>query len=267
MSPSLVVFTLLVVLGGAVGSFVNVCVYRIPRGISLISPRSFCPYCRRPLRWYELVPIMSFLIQKGRCRTCGSAVSLQYPLVEIIFATAFVVCYVVHGPSTEFAMCFGFITLMVPVAIVDWRHFIIPNTVVVTGVLIGFVFRNVLMYDDLLQDFVATGSGVGTMLLIRLSGNFVFRKETMGMGDVKLGGLVSLFLGFEGFVAAVWIAAMIGGMYALSCFWSSRFPANTLPGGAVPIPFGSFLAVASCFVLLFGDLVLNLAQTWLISIQ
>ena len=251
------------IVGASLGSFVNVCVYRIPRGMSVVTPRSFCPSCRTILRWYELVPIVSYLFLRGRCRSCGGAISFRYPLIELISGGTLVLIFVRYGlDSYSITLAFFFMLLLI-VFLIDWESLIIPNGIIVAGILIGVVLNLFISFHQLIAALGSALIAFLLMLLIRTAGNAVFKKETMGIGNTKLAALVGLFIGVQNFILAVWAAAMLGCLYWIVKRYMMGSPIEVSPdksGQAVPakdmkLPFGSFLSVTSFLVLLLSNYV------------
>ncbi len=269
---------ILVMLGAAFGSFLNVCAYRIPRGMSVVLRRSFCPQCNRGLAWYEVVPLLGFLILGGKCRACGSSIASQYPLVEVISAGFALLLFDIHGLSFQLVWSFVIVSLMMLIAIIDWQHLRIPNVVVVSSLVLGILMRVVFKPDHLISSVSTSSCAFGTMLVIRLVGNFLFKKETIGMGDVKFAAVVGFFIGFGGFLLALWVAAVAGSVIGISrslrreqrlraqrrirCF--GEWTGNRDDAG---IPLGACLAAASCIVLTLQERIHILVETWSIWIR
>lgn len=259
--------------GLSMGSFVNVCAYRIPRKISIVSIRSFCPNCNRTLFWFELIPLVSYIIQRGHCRSCSERIPLQYPLVEVLTSLVLLLCFSRIGLSPRAISSSSFIVLMLLVGIIDWKHMVIPNSLVISGLVIGLVLRWVFEPASLLLALVSGAAAFSMMLMIRMAGNRVLGKESMGMGDVKLTGVLGLFLGFDGFLVSLWCAAILGMMFGLRMRFNPYFPAARNGTGKDElsvdgrIPFGTFLAIASSIVVLFRDSVEYMVVTWLTLMQ
>lgn len=275
-------YGILSMVGLSLGSFLNVCLHRIPRGIPLATIGSFCPHCKRELRWYELVPVMSFALQRGRCRSCSSRIPIQYALVEVLVAVFALLLFGIYGLSPQIIVSFSFISLMMLVAIIDWRYLIIPNKVVIGGLVIGVGLKMLCQRDDLVTSIVAAMVSFGTMLVMRIGGNWLFKKETMGMGDVKLAAVIGLFIGLQGFLIALWSAAVVGSIVGISkslAGWPSTVKQSDLgreEGFLRPeqqarndkrLPLGSFLAITSTLVLFFQDSINSIIGSWLTWMQ
>jgi len=244
------------VLGLSAGSFINVCIYRIPRGMSVITPRSFCPACKTTLRWYELVPVLSYLLLRRKCRTCqrldpssGARISLRHPIVELLCGVVFVFLYSLDGPSTDFMAHALLFTLLLSIFVIDWKHLIIPNGIIITGLVLGIAMYSLVSLHDLIT---AVGSGLlcaAVMFVFRWIGNAAFNKETMGMGDIKLSALIGLFVGIENFLFALWAAAVIGCLYWLV----EHFIMGSQKD--MKLPFGSFLSLTSFVIFSFNPVI------------
>ena len=243
---SIVIF----IFGTIFGSFYNVVGYRLPNGLSLIKPGSFCPKCNHELKWYELFPIFSFLVQKGRCRKCKCKISLFYPLIEFTTGVLFLVSYLIFGISTEFFISIIISSFFVIVIVSDFNYLIISDEVT--------IFMSILI---VLITFFSYGieSGIYSivfglilfafMFLFMLMGNKIFKKETLGGGDIKL-------MFFIGTVLNPW-----NGLFSLFIASISAFPVSLIfymKRKSRVIPFGPFL--------LFGCLIVYLFQLNILSI-
>lgn len=248
-------------LGFSLGSFINACAYRIPRGISVVSPRSFCPGCQTTLRWYDIIPLFGFLISRGRCRNCGVKISLIDPLAELCTAGLAVVLFLEYGASLQFLSFLSFSLIMVLIAVIDWQHLVIPNKIIVSGFILGVVLRIAAFdFSVLLESVLACLAAAAAILFVRLTGNIIFRKETMGMGDVKLSGLIGFYAGLPGFLISFWIAALAGAIFGLGRMALKGRTADT------KIPFGTFLAVSSILYVLLKDIFEQWVESWWTSI-
>ncbi len=164
--------------GAIVGSFLNVCIYRIPRGESIRSPRSHCPHCREKIRWYDNIPIVSFFLLKGRCRNCNQDISLQYPLVELLTAIFCVLLFDRFSMSMDFVRYFIFVAALIVVTGIDIPHRIIPHGITIPGIAVGFAFSFVPPHMDPLNSVMGIVAGAGSLLLIYWGyGNFVWLHE------------------------------------------------------------------------------------------
>ena len=241
--------------GLAIGSFLNVCIYRIPRSdISIHSPRrSFCPACSEPISAYDNIPILSYLILQGKCRHCRTPISVLYPLVELTTAGFYLFLYYYFGLTLDFLLALAFITVLLPISVIDAQHYIIPNVLILTGLILGFGIVCGIAYQRadvwyLLIRLIGAVAGGGVLWLIAVIGSAVLRKKAMGGGDIKLMALNGLFLGAWPELAMV---------IAFSAFSGAIVGTTLIVSGIKdrqsPIPYGPFLAGAAVIVLLWGD--------------
>lgn len=229
-----------------VGSFLNVCIYRLPREASLWGPRSHCPDCERLIAWYDNIPILSFLWLKGRCRHCHGSISWQYPVVEACTALAGWAVYRQFDLTLEGA-AFGIFTFaMIVLTAIDLEHQILPNVITypltVTGLLLSFVWDHVTPWPSLIGACV----GAGSLYLIAVLGQLIWHQEAMGLGDVKLGAAMGAWLGTKHVLISYFIAfslgALVGGLLVMLGLKKWR-------GGV--IPFGPFLAIGAVILVFF----------------
>ncbi|MDD9974090.1 MAG: prepilin peptidase, partial [Candidatus Poribacteria bacterium] len=194
-------WVIIFLLGAAIGSFLNVCIYRIPRAdVSIHSPRrSFCPECGNPINVYDNIPVLSYLLLRGKCRQCRAKISVLYPLVELATAGLFLVMYYHFGLTLEFLLALAFIAVLLPIAVIDAQHYIIPNVIIVTGLVLGCVIVCAIAYQRtdvwyLLTRLIGAVVGGAALWLVAVIGSAILRKKAMGGGDIKLMALIGLFL-------------------------------------------------------------------------
>ena len=253
------------VFGLAIGSFLNVCIYRIPRAdVSIHSPRrSFCPACSELISPYDNIPILSYLFLLGKCRHCQSTISVLYPLVELATAGLFLVMYYHFGLTLEFLLALVFVAVLVPIFVIDAQHYIIPNTLIVTGLILGFVIVCAIAYQRadlwyLLIRLIGAVAGGAVLWLVAVIGSAILRKTAMGGGDIKLMALNGLFLGAWPELAMVIAFSALSGAIVGTVLIISGIKSRQSP-----IPYGPFLAGAAVIVLLWGD---NLWRMYLQSV-
>ena len=231
------------ILGTIFGSFYNVVGYRIPKGESLLYPSSHCTKCNHKLSAGELIPIFSFLILGGKCKVCKQKISWFYPMFELFSGILFAASYLVFGFSLECLLSIVFISMLLIIIISDYQTMIIPDSVLI-------FFSSIII---IIKFFLVDISGVGMsmvngllafvfMLLLKLFGDFLFKKESMGGGDIKLLGTFGLVFGFPMAIVSVFIAALIGLPISLFTLKSNV---------SHEIPFGPFLAIAAIIIVLF----------------
>ena len=241
--------------GLAIGSFLNVCIYRIPLSdVSIHSPRrSFCPECKKPINFYDNIPILSYLLLRRRCRQCKAKISVIYPLVELSTAVLFLIMFYHFGLTLELLLALIFVTLLIPISVIDAKHYIIPNVLIVTGLILGSVIVCAIAYQRadvwyLLTRLIGAVAGWTVLWLIAVVGSAVLRKTAMGGGDIKLMALNGLFLGaWPELVMVIAFSALSGAIVGSALIFSGRKSRQS------PIPYGPFLAGAAVLVLLWGD--------------
>jgi len=242
-------------LGLAVGSFLNVCIYRIPLpDVSIHSPRrSFCPECNETIKVHDNIPILSYLILWGKCRYCKARISVIYPLVELATGTLFLLMFYHFGLTLEFLLALAFIAVLLPISVIDARLYIIPNVIIATGLILGVILVCAIAYQRadvwyLLTRLIGAVTGGMALWLIAVIGSAILRKKAMGGGDIKLMALIGLFLGaWPQLVMVIAFSALSGAIVGSALILSGRKSRQS------PIPYGPFLAGAAVLVLLWGD--------------
>jgi len=235
------------VLGVVLGSFLNVVAYRLPRGESLSHPRSRCPGCETPIRPYDNVPILSWLLLRGRCRTCGISISARYPLVEAATGALCALVVVAEGADEDALLGLALVLLLVPVALIDLDHRIIPNKLMLVGAVVAPAILLATAPDDLLEHALAALAAGGFFLLAALA-----YPRGMGMGDVKLAAVLGLFLG-RAVGPAIFVALITGTLVGAAVI--ARKGARE--GRKTAVPFGPFLALGGVVALFAGDAIVD----------
>lgn len=231
------------VLGAIAGSFLNVVAYRLPRRESLIAPASHCPHCGTPVRPYDNVPIVSYLLLRGRCRSCSARISRRYPLVEALTAALCVGAVLVHPSAAGIALSTALILTLVPAALIDLEHRIIPNRLTAAGALLALGLG--LALDPAGEpERLAAAAGAGGLLLVAA----LAYPGGMGMGDVKLAAVMGLFLGRA--VGAALIVALIAGVAVGAVIIARK---GTEAGRKTAVPFGPFLALGGLAGVFIGQ--------------
>ena len=228
--------------GLALGSFLNVVAFRMPRGESLISPRSRCPGCQTPVHAYDNVPVLSWLLLRGRCRSCAARISPRYPLVELVTALLFVAVVLVKGADRHVWLGLAFVALLVPVALIDLEHRIIPNRLLLPGAMVGVALLVAFDSDRLAEHLIAAAAAGGFLLAAALA-----YPRGMGMGDVKLAAVMGLYLGSS--VVPAMLTALIAGTLVGAAVIARK---GAREGRKTAVPFGPFLALGGVVGLLAG---------------
>jgi len=242
-SPASILF--MAVLGACVGSFLNVCIYRIPRRESLLWPGSRCTSCGRGLSWYENLPVLSWMVLGGRCRSCRAPVSWMYPAVEIITSLTFVSGYLLYGLTPIAAVRVLFACALIVLFVTDMQHKILPNVITLPGMVVGFACSLFLPpgWRDSLIGIVVGG---GVLFAIAETYYRVRGEEGLGMGDVKLLGMIGAFLGWKLVLLTLVLASFTGSVFGVAVIASGRGNMK------YALPFGTFLAVGALVAAIWG---------------
>src|SRR5688572_15848348 len=230
-------------LGLAVGSFLNVVAYRLPRGESLVHPRSRCPGCATPVRPLDNVPVLSWLALRGRCRTCKTPISPRYPLIEALTAALCVAVVLAGAGEPDTLLGLAFVLLLVPITFIDLDHRIIPNKLTLLGAIVALALVIAFDSDDLAEHLIAAAAAGGFFLVAALA-----YPRGMGMGDVKLAAVMGLFLG-RSVAPAIFVALIVGSLVGAVIV--------AREGRKTEVPFGPFLALGGLVGLLAGDAIVD----------
>jgi leader peptidase (prepilin peptidase) / N-methyltransferase len=255
--------------GLLIGSFLNVCIYRLPRDLSVVSPRSFCPACERPIAWFDNIPVLSFMWLQGRCRRCKQRIPVRYLLVELLTAAAFFCATLALGPTVAALKYCVFGAIVITLVFSDLEERILPDEFTLGGTLVGIVFAA----------FVPLGLGIMQLILISVKSRRVVsvaesafaavfcavtlwlvgalyqkirHREGLGLGDVKMVAMIGAFLGLQGALLTLIVGSLLGALVGLCYIWFTGKDASTYE-----LPFGTFLGVAALGVAFFGDVFLN----------
>jgi leader peptidase (prepilin peptidase)/N-methyltransferase len=239
------------VMGLIVGSFLNVCIYRLPRRQSLNWPGSRCTTCERALSWYENIPLVSWIALRGQCRTCGARISVIYPLVELVTGALFVAGYAIYGWTPLLAVRLAFACAMVVLFAIDLRHHILPNVITVPGIVIGLLVSLFLPAPGFRSSLIGLISGGGVLFAIA-EAYYRFRGvEGLGMGDVKMLSMIGAFLGWELMLVTLILASFAGSIIGVGVIALGR------GGMKAALPFGTFLAVGALTAAVAGDALID----------
>jgi leader peptidase (prepilin peptidase)/N-methyltransferase len=238
------------VLGLIVGSFLNVCIYRLPRGQSVNWPGSRCTTCDRALSWYENIPVVSWVVLRGQCRTCGERISVMYPIVEMITATLFIAGYFVYGWTPLLAVRLAFACAMVVLFVIDLQHYLLPNVITVPGIVIGFGLSLVLP-PGWKASLIGLIAGGGVLFAIAEAYYRLRGVEGLGMGDVKMLSMIGAFLGWKLMLVTLVFASFAGSIIGIGVIAMGR------GGMKAALPFGTFLAVGALVAAVAGDAIVD----------
>lgn len=239
---------LIFILGLVIGSFLNVCIYRIPRKLSIIKPSSFCPSCGNSLKWWHNIPVLSFVILKGKCAYCGAKISLRYPVVEILNGIFYVLAYLNFGLTISLPFVLIFISALIVISFIDFDFQIIPDEISIPLIFLGIILsllphNSINLAYDIKDSLIGIVIGGGSLLIVSL-----ITRGGMGGGDIKLNAAVGAFLGWKAALLTIFIGSLAGSIVGIVILKKT---------GNRKIPFGPFLSLGACVCLFFGESLLN----------
>jgi leader peptidase (prepilin peptidase) / N-methyltransferase len=236
------------VLGAIFGSFLNVCIYRLPREKSIVTPGSSCPHCEKPIAFYDNIPLLSYLILRGKCRHCGIKISIRYAAVELLTAVLYTLLFSVYGLSLELAVALLFVTVLIVVSFIDLDFRIIPDILSLGGLLVGagfsFLRGPVFDYVDAFWGIILGG---GVLWAIASTYELLRKREGMGGGDIKLLAMIGSFCGIKGVLFSLVSGSLLGSLVGIPLMIIKH--ADT----KYALPFGPFLSFGAMLYVLTGD--------------
>jgi len=235
------------VFGLLIGSFLNVCIYRIPKNLSIIYPNSHCPKCKKEIKWYDNVPVFSYLILGGRCRYCKIKITPRYLIVEVLTAILFLSAYLKFGYSIELFSTVILFSFLVVIGLIDLKTQYIYDVTVVPLAILGLIFSYFTLGQSPLLSLVGFLTGGAIFLTIAYVSRLVYKQEGIGMGDVKLAAAIGAFLGWRSTVMMVIVSVVFGGVISLTLLLMKK------KGRKDYIPFGPFLVLGTVIMILAGD--------------
>jgi leader peptidase (prepilin peptidase)/N-methyltransferase len=232
--------------GAAIGSFLNVCIWRIPEGRSIVSPPSHCPACGHEIRFYDNIPVISYLLLGGRCRDCRDKISARYPLVELLTAALAAILFWKYGLSLKFLFSFLFVATLVVITFIDLDHQIIPDVISLPGIPIFFLLALFVMGLPFLESLLGILIGGGFLYLVAACYELITKREGMGGGDIKLLAMLGAFLGWKSLLFIVLVSSFLGALVGITLM--------IIKGRDMKyaVPFGPFLSVAAVAYIFFG---------------
>ena len=247
ISPHIIYSVFAFAFGAVVGSFLNVCICRMPKDESVVLPPSHCTNCDYLIRWYDNVPMVSYLLLKGRCRSCGEPISAQYPLVEFLNGALTLALFLKFGPSFVFAVLFLFCSALVVITFIDLEYQIIPDMITLPGIVIGFALSFLIPNFGWLSSLIGILSGGGSLLLIAYLYQAVAKKDGLGGGDIKLLAMMGAFFGWKAILFIIFAASLAGSAIGITVMLVQKKDAT------LAIPFGPFLASAAVLYIFCGN--------------
>jgi leader peptidase (prepilin peptidase)/N-methyltransferase len=269
LNEAVVISGLAGLFGLLIGSFLNVCIYRLPRDLSVVTPRSFCPECEAPIAWFDNIPLLSYLFLRARCRKCGKRIPLRYPLVELLTGAAFFCAVWALGLSAgAFKFCvFG--AIVITLVFSDLEERILPDEFTLGGTAVGILFAvvvpmkfgimHLLLFSvrnqivlSVAEAAFAAGFFAGTLWFVGVLFKMIRHREGLGLGDVKMVAMIGAFLGLQGALLTLIVGSLLGAIGGLCYIWFTGKDASTYE-----LPFGAFLGAAALGVGFFGEVFLN----------
>ena len=235
------------IFGGLIGSFLALCIVRIPREESIISPRSHCRHCQKVLPAYDLIPIFSYLWLKGECRFCGESIATEYPVVEIVTAVMAVWTFETFGFRILGFSYFLFVASLIVITFIDLHFRIIPDSISIGGTLLGFLLSLHVLPIGYVNSLLGILTGGGLLLALALVYYKLTKREGMGGGDIKLAAMIGAFLGYKGVILTLLVSSVIGSIAGLLMIAINKKDLQ------YAIPYGPFLALGALLTLFFQD--------------
>jgi leader peptidase (prepilin peptidase)/N-methyltransferase len=251
MQYPLVYYLFVFTFGAVVGSFLNVCIYRLPRRESIVFPSSRCTSCGAAIRPYDNIPILSYLILGGRCRSCKTGISPIYPVVELINALITLFLFIKLGFSLSFLFLLVFCWALVVITFIDLEHQIIPDVISLPGIVIGFASSFFLPWLSWKSSLIGIIVGGGSLLLVASAYQWITKKEGMGGGDVKLLAMMGAFLGWISIPFIIFASSLVGSFVGITLMLVQKKDSK------LAIPFGPFLAFGAVLYIFYGRQIIH----------
>lgn len=239
------------VTGMVVGSFLNVCICRLPKGESVVSPPSHCPQCDYRIRWYDNIPLFSYLLLRGKCRGCGMHISIRYPLVELLNGLLTLALFLRFGATLPFLVLFLFCSALVVITFIDLEHQIIPDEISLPGIVIGFICSFFLPNISWLNSLLGILLGGGSLLLVAYGYQWLTGKEGMGGGDIKLLAMMGAFLGWKSILFIIFASSLVGSLIGITIMLVQKKDSK------LAIPFGPYLALGAVLYIFYGRQIIH----------
>jgi len=238
--------------GAVVGSFLNVCIFRLPEGRSIIRPSSHCPHCQKPIRFYDNIPLVSFIVLKGKCRDCGGKISWQYPVVEFLTAVLCAALFHSFGFSWMGLVFFVFVCVLIVVAFIDLEHQIIPDVITLPGIPLFFLLAVLVVKVPWKEALLGVLIGGGVLFAIAFAYEKIAKREGMGGGDIKLLAMIGGFLGWKSLIFVLLFSSLVGALVGIGIMIAKKQDMK------YAVPFGPFLAAAAVAYIFWGDAFMRL---------
>ncbi|MGB5217833.1 MAG: prepilin peptidase [Smithella sp.] len=235
------------IFGAAIGSFLNVCIFRLPEKKSIIKPSSQCPYCHHPIRFYDNIPIISYFVLQGRCRDCRGRISWRYPLVECITAFLSLILFLKFGLSLNFLVFFIFTAVLIVITFIDLDHQIIPDVLTLPGIPLFFLAAVFLVKVPWQEALIGLLIGGGVLMTIAIVYEFITKREGMGGGDIKLLAMIGGFFGWQSLIFVLLFSSFTGAIIGITAMIIKKQDTK------YAVPFGPFLSAAAVAYIFWGE--------------
>ena len=240
-------YVISIIFGGMIGSFLNVCICRLPKEESIVRPGSHCPHRQKPIEFYDNIPLISYFLLRGKCRYCKGTISIQYPLVEGITALSSLLLMMTFGPSLSFLFYFAFLSALIVVTVIDIYHQIIPDVISLPGIGVGLLASLLIPEISFWNSLIGILLGGGSLFLVATLYQWLFKREGMGGGDVKLLAMIGAFLGWKAVILTILLGSLIGSITGIFIMvWKGK-------DSKYAIPFGPFLSLGAVISLFYGE--------------
>lgn len=235
------------IFGAAIGSFLNVCIFRIPAAESIVKPLSQCPHCHHPIRFYDNIPMISFLVLRAKCRDCGKKISWRYPLVELITALLALLLFMKFGLTLSFLVFFIFTAVLIVISFIDLDHQIIPDILSLPGIPIFFLAAVFIVKVPWHEALIGLLIGGGVLFVIAFVYEKITKREGMGGGDIKLLAMIGGFLGWKSLIFVLLFSSLAGALVGVAAIIIKKQDMK------YAVPFGPFLSAAAVAYIFWGD--------------
>ncbi len=240
------------VFGTIVGSFLNVCIHRLPREESIVCPSSHCPQCGTPIHFYDNIPLLSFILLRGRCRACKTSISFRYPLVEFLTGVSSLILLLCYGISLLYLIYFAFFSSLTVVSFVDLSHKIIPDMISLPGIGVGLVISWLHPQMSFMDSIIGVLLGGGTLYLVASGYHLITKREGMGGGDIKLLAMIGAFIGWKGVLFTILSSSFLGAVVGVTLILLS-----SKADSKYAVPFGPFLSLGAIIYIFWGGVLIN----------
>ena len=245
------------IFGLILGSFLNVCIYRVPLHQSIVFPVSHCCSCKKPIAFYDNIPLVSFFVLRGACRHCKAAISYQYPIVEFLTGLLSLACMIKWGIGFSYAVSLAFCSALIVVTFIDLQHQIIPDVISLPGIICGLLLSLIIPSLSFLDSLLGAALGGGSLLIVAGAYYLLTRQEGMGLGDVKLLAMMGAFLGWRSILFIIMLGSFTGALVGVVLMIKKKKDRR------YAIPFGPFLSLGAVSYLLYGQHIID----WYIHVQ